>query len=138
MMTEVITNISQSEYELILSSDAIGYPLDGSRNYVLHLPPDIPSCKYWSLIVYDLRNRLIIKNQQLWPSVHSNCHNLAVNSDGSIDIWFGPEISSGREHNSIQTIRRQGWYAIFRLYDITDKLTVNDWAPGHIEQTVIM
>lgn len=138
MMTETIKNISQSEYELILSSDASGNPLNGSRNYVLRLSHDIPSCKYWSVIVYDLRSRLIIKNHQLWPSVHSNCHNLAVNSDGSIDIWFGPEIATGREHNSIQTIRRQDWYAIIRLYDITDKLTVNDWAPGHIEQTEIM
>ena len=121
------------EYELILSSDVRGNPLDGSRYYVLRLTRDIPACKYWSVIVYDLTNRLIIRNSQLWPSVHSNRQKLCVNDDGSVDICFGPEIPSGKESNWIQTINKRGWYLIIRLYDLNKKMSDMDWSPGQIE-----
>jgi hypothetical protein len=137
MLSDYNLKITEKDAEYTLSADNNSDPLEGGRNYRIHLPRDIPECNFWSVLVYDCRTRLIIKNKQLWPSVYSNCQNLAVNSDGSVDIWFGPEISSGREHNWIQTIKKRDWYAIIRLYDIKNKLTVKDWAPGHIEQVKI-
>ena len=133
MLPDNNLKLEQRNAEYTISSDNRGEPLEGGRRYLLRLVQDIPQCTYWSVIVYDSRTRLIIKNKQLWPSVHSNSHNLLVNPDGSVDVWFGPDIPSGNEHNWIKTNRKRGWYAIIRLYDLTDKLTVRDWAPGHIE-----
>jgi hypothetical protein len=119
------------EYELMLSSDVCGKPLDGSRNYVLRFPGNIPACKYWSVIVYDIKNRLIIRNSQLWPSIHSNRKDLCVNADGSVDICFGPKIPKGNESNWIQTIKNRSWFMIIRLYDLQTKMSA--WSPGQIE-----
>jgi hypothetical protein len=37
--------------------DAKGNPLDGSKTYKLHLPPNIPVKDFWSLIIYDSQTR---------------------------------------------------------------------------------
>ena len=79
-----------------ISTDARKNPLDGGRNYKLHLPPNIPVCNFWSLIVYDVQTHLMIQTEQSWPSVHSNCKKLLINPDGSVDVWLGPYSSDGQ------------------------------------------
>ena len=37
--------------------DAGGNPLDGGKNYRLHLPPNIPVKEFWSVIVYSDQTR---------------------------------------------------------------------------------
>ena len=50
--------------QYVLSVDKNGNPLDGSKNYKIHLPYDIPPNMFWSLIVYDLETKLIIQTDQ--------------------------------------------------------------------------
>jgi hypothetical protein len=125
--------IEQAECSFLISSDVDGKYLRGSMNYFLNLPAGMPSCRYWSVIAYDVRTGLIVKNNQLWPSVHGNCKNLIVNEDGSVNVYFGPDFLPGKEYNYIQTSKGRVWYMIFRLYDLTDIASVKDWCPGEIE-----
>jgi hypothetical protein len=120
--------------EHIVTSDSHGKSLSGDRNYKLHLPPGIPACNFWSVIVYDSQTRLIIKTDQPWPSVYSSCKRLAVNHDGSVDVWFGPKASPGKENNWIQTIPGKVWYMILRLYEPQEAWLNRTWQPGKIEQ----
>jgi len=106
--------------------------LDGSRNYLFHLPPDMPAANFWSVIVYDIQSQLIIQSGQAWPSVHSNSKKLVLNADESVDIWFGPEAPDGKENNWIQTIPGKDWQLIFRLYDLLEPLHDKTWAPREI------
>ena len=93
----------EQEYQHILSMDAAGRPLEGGKCYKLHLKQGIPASDFWSVIVYDNATNLIIRNDQLWPSVHSNSKKLLINQDGSVDVWFGPKLPAGKKCNWVQT-----------------------------------
>jgi hypothetical protein len=113
--------------------DASGKTLSGERNYRLHLPEDMPSCSFWSVIVYDSDTGLIIITDQSWPSVYSSCKKLLVNMDGSTDIWFGPAVHSRKEGNLIKTIPGKEWNMILRIYEPSEAGLNTIWKPGVIE-----
>jgi len=108
--------------------------LEGEKKYKFHLPPDIPASDFWSILVYDLSSRLLIHTDQPWPSVFSNVKNLVYNSDGSVDVWFGPEIIKGKESNWIKTEPGKKWYMILRLYYPLESWFDKRWKPGEIEE----
>jgi hypothetical protein len=122
--------------EVIRTTDAKGNPLEGDKNYVLHLPPDIPASNFWSVIVYDSQTCLMIRTDQSWPSVHSNCKRLVVNYDGSVDAWFGPVVPPGKENNWVKTLPGKRWFMIFRLYDPLETWFNKSWRPGEIEEII--
>ncbi len=128
----------EQEYQHILSKDATGRPLEGGKWYKLHLTPGIPASDFWSVIVYDNASNLIIRNDQLWPSVHSNCKKLVINPDGSVDIWFGPKMPAGKNCNWVQTNPGKGWHMILRLYYPLEPLLNKSWEPGEIEEVKII
>lgn len=104
---------------------------------MMHLPRIIPSCKFWSVILYEKLTGMIILTDQPWPSVHSNCKGLDVNTDGSVDIWFGPVNNAGEKQNFIKTNPGKNWLMIMRLYDLTKPVEDNEWKPGGIEEVII-
>ena len=124
----------EEELQYIATYDANGKALDGSRNYKIHLPPDIPASNFWSVIVYDNQTRLIIRTDQPWPSVFSSSKKLVVNRDSSVDVWFGPKAPHGNENNWIKTIPGKGWNMILRLYYPLEPWFDKSWRPGEIEE----
>jgi len=125
----------EENVEYILSKDADGHTLSGDKNYLFHLPPNIPAKDYWSVIVYDNQTNFIIKNDQSWPSVFSTSKRLVVNQDGSIDVRFGPKAPTGKENNWIQTIPGKDWTMALRLYGTLDSWFDQTWKLGEIETT---
>jgi hypothetical protein len=124
----------EEELQYFVSFDSNGNPLVGSKNYKFHLPPNIPASNFWSVIVYDKLTRLIIRTDQPWPSVHSQCSNLQVNPDGSVDTWFGPKAPAGKESNWVKTIPGKSWNMILRLYYPLESWFDKSWRPGEIEE----
>lgn len=115
------------------SLDSKGNPFDGGRTYKLHLPPNIPVKDFWSVIVYDCQTRSMLQTDQKGPSVTSLEPGFKTNSDGSVDVWFGPKAPAGMEKNWIQTIPGKGWFMILRLYGPLEPWFDKSWRPGEIE-----
>jgi hypothetical protein len=113
--------------------DADGQPLDGGKNYKLHLPPNVPIKEFWSVIVYTDQTRSMIQTDQRFPSVSSQTQGLLVNADGSVDVYFGPKAAAGKEKNWVQTIPGNGWNTILRLYSPLEPWFNKTWRPGEIE-----
>jgi hypothetical protein len=123
-----------SELQHIISHDSKGHLLEGGKKYKLHLPSNIPASDFWSIIVYDPLNHLIINTVQTWPSVFSSDKNLFYNKDGSVDAWFGPEPVEGKESNWIKTKPGMNWYMILRLYYPLESWFNKKWQPGAVEE----
>lgn len=113
--------------------DANDKPLDGGKNYKLHLPPNVPVKTFWSLIVYGAQTRSMVQTNQRFPSVSSQNKKLQVNPDGSVDVYFGPKPPSGKEANWVQTVSGQTWFTILRLYGPLAPWFDRTWRPGEIE-----
>jgi len=124
------------ELHHIISYDSKGKLLEGWKKYKFHLPSKIPASHFWSVIVYDSLDRLIIHNDQSWPSVHSNNKNLVFNNDGSVNIWFGPEAIRGQENNYVKTLPGKHWYMILHIYYPLESWFDKSWKPGEIEEII--
>ena len=68
--------------------DADGDHLEGSKNYKLHIPKDVPVALFWSVTVYDPVTASGLDNGQPFPSINT-MDKPAQNADDSTDIYFG-------------------------------------------------
>jgi len=120
-----------SQYSLA-TVDAEGKPLDGSRNYRLRYPPDVPAKDFWSVVIYDNQTRSLLQTDQRYPSISSQ-RGVEANRDGSYDIYFGPTAPKGKESNWIQTVPGKGFSVILRFYGPLEPWFDQTWRPGDIE-----
>ena len=109
--------------------------MDGGKNYILHLPPNIPAKDFWSVVVYDYQTRSWLQTDQQFPSISSQNKGLIINPDGSVEVFFGPRAPVGKENNWIQTIPGKGWFTVLRLYGPGKAWFDKTWKPGEIELT---
>ena len=117
----------------IATLDADMEYLDGSKNYKLHLPPDVPARDFWSIMVYDPQTRSMLQTDQQYPGLNNIKGETQANLDGSYDVYFGPEAPQGKEGNWIQTIPGKGFLVILRLYGPLEPWFEQTWRPGEIE-----
>jgi len=82
---------------------------------------------------FSLLSRSELQNGQPLPSV-SQYTDPNVNNDGSVDIYFSPEMPGGQERNWIQTVPGHGWFPIFRLYGPLEPFFDKTWELPDIER----
>ena len=125
-------NVGVGSYYLWTYKDSDGEFLDGANSYKLNIPANVPAKDFWSVLVYDPVSRSELKNGQPFPSV-SKYTNPKSNADGSVDVYFGPEMPTGQEKNWIKTVPGKGWFPIFRFYGPLEPLFEKTWVLSDIE-----
>jgi hypothetical protein len=114
--------------------DVDGNYLSGSNAYSLHVPANVPAANFWSVTLYDAANASGLDNGQPTPSIGS-LDDLEYNSDGSVDLYFAPQLPQGApESNWLRTVRGKGWFTLFRLYSPTEPFFDQSWKLNDFER----
>ena len=114
-----------------VARDADGNAFDGAHNYRMHIPADIPAALYWSVTAYDTGTRSQIHNGEEFSRISTFTKPLG-NPDGTIDLFFGPDVPDGQEANWIRTVPDQGWFILFRLYAPQQAYFDRTWKPDDL------
>jgi len=114
--------------------DKDGDWLDGGTNYVLHVPANAPAETFWSVTAYEVSTRTLINNKHEVAD-RSSRMDLAMNADGSVDIYFGPDKPAGEKvKNWIPTEAGRAWFPYFRLYSPKQAFLDRTWVLPDIEK----
>ncbi len=114
--------------------DKNGDAIDGAKSYRLHVPPNPPAGQFWSVTIYDLETRRPVENTQGLVDRSSRQADIAKNADGSVDLYFGPQVVKGHESNSLTTVPGRAWFALFRLYGPLQPYFDRSWRLPDIER----
>jgi hypothetical protein len=107
-------------------ADNTGGPLTGEHTYQLHVPPNVPASKFWSVTVYSLETSSFFPNSERL-TVDSLEQGLVKNADGSVDVYFGPTPPVGKESNWLLTPTGERWTPWFRFYGPQKALFDKTW-----------
>ncbi len=107
---------------------------DGAMTYRLHIPAGVPAKDFWSVVLYDPQTRSELQTGQPFPSKNQKRDGLGMNSDGSVDLYFGPRAPEGRQANWTQTVPGKSWFALLRLDGPTEAWFDKSWRPGEVEE----
>jgi hypothetical protein len=118
---------------LLTIADKDSQLLDGGTTYRLRVPANAPVRQYWSATVYDRVTHAPIRKAR-WPSRSSQTPGLQKNSDGSVDVYFGPDAPAGRKSNWVPTRADGGFEVLFRFYGPEKPLFEKTWRLPDIER----
>jgi hypothetical protein len=122
-----------AQFYLVSIRDKDGQGFDGSGTYRLRVPPNAPVEQYWSVTAYDRQTHALIKNMPR-ASRASNSTEMRKNSDGSIDVYFGPKAPDGKESNWVPTDPQRGFELMFRVYGPTKEFFERVWVLRDVEK----
>jgi len=122
--------VGQSSQYLWTPRDSSGEYLDGGKVYRLHLPPGIPVRLFWSVVVYDAVSRSMLENGA--SATVSQYSGPEINDDGSVYLFFSPDVPPGFERNWIRTVPGKGWFPLLRLCGPLPSFFSREWKPDDI------
>ena len=129
-ISSVVTYGDQTQY-LVGGQDSKGENLHGENNYVLNVPANAPVKLFWSALVYDNNTAAFVENTPK-AGVSSLDKGFITNTDGSVDIYFGPKAPKGKEANWAPTKAGVDYFLLFRFYGPTEALGQKTWVLGDL------
>jgi hypothetical protein len=128
-----LKHLGAGQFYLMTIRDKNGEPFDGGSTYHLGVEANAPVKLYWSATVYDRATHAFIRNLPR-PSRSSLSPDLQRNTDGSVDIWFGPRAAEGKEANWVPTKPGGEFEVLFRFYGPEKPLFDKAWQLPDIEK----
>lgn len=121
------------QFYMVNISDRAGKPLEGSRTYRLTVPPNPPVEQYWSVTAYDRETHALIRGMSR-SSLASNDTKVQRNSDGSVDVYFGPKAPVGKESNWVPSDPKRQFELLFRCYGPKKEFFEKAWKLPDVEK----
>jgi hypothetical protein len=111
-----VKNYGTATYYLDLAETPDGQWLDGSKNYKLTMPANVPVRDFWSITTYDLVTASYLRD--INPStIDSVTESVMKNHDGSVTIYFGPKLPEGaNKENWLPTDPDRRFFLLARFY----------------------
>jgi hypothetical protein len=128
-----IKRLGAGQFYTISIRDKDGDAFDGSKTYRLRVPANAPVEQYWSVTAYDRQTHALIKNMPR-ASRSSQIPDLQKNTDGSIDIFFGPKAPSGKDTNWVPTDPARKFELMARFYGPKKEFFEKKWALPDVEK----
>jgi hypothetical protein len=125
--------LGEGQFWIMTHKDKAGHVLDGGRSYRLRVPANAPIRQYWSITLYDRVTHAFIRNMP-FTSRSSQTPGLRKNSNGSVDLYFGPKAPKGWEANWAPTNRTRRFEAMARFYGPEPALFDHSWVLPDIER----
>jgi hypothetical protein len=66
--------------------------------------------------------------------ISSRTKGLVVNTDGSVDLYFGPKKPAGSNDNYVMTMQGKGWFTYFRFYGPKEAYFDRSWQLLDLEE----
>ncbi|MBB3699482.1 DUF1214 domain-containing protein [Flammeovirga yaeyamensis] len=110
-----IKNYGSATFYLDLAETTDGQWLDGSSNYKLVVPANVPVDNFWAVTTYDLETASYQREIDK-ATIDSNMSKVKKNKDGSTTIYFGPKAPKGKEANWLPTVEGRRFFLLFRFY----------------------
>jgi hypothetical protein len=110
-----VKNYGTATYYLDCAETADGEWLDGSKNYRLVMPANVPVQNFWAITTYDLETASYLRDIEP-SSIDSTMKEVKKNADGSVDIYFGPKSPKGKESNWLPTDPKRRFFLLARFY----------------------
>ena len=127
-----VKNYGSATFYLDNAETPDGQWLDGSKDYKLVVPPNVPVNDFWAVTTYDLETASYIRNMSK-NSIDSSLEGLKKNKDGSVTIYLGPKAPSGKEANWLPTEEGRRFFLLFRFYGPQKGVFDGSWELNDIE-----
>ena len=126
-------HLGAGQFYLFNIKDKGGQRFDGASTYKLTLPVNPPVRQYWSVTVYDAETHAFLHNV---PRLSASSQNpgLQKNTDGSVDIYFGPKAPTGKDSNWVPTDPNRKFELLFRAYGPTEAFFQKSWTLPDVEK----
>jgi len=127
-----VKNYGSATFYLDIAETPDGQWLDGSKNYRLNVPPNVPARDFWSVVAYDLETAAWIRDMPK-VGIASSTKGVTTNKDGSVDVYFGPKPPKGKEANWVPTAEGRRFFLLFRFYGPETAARDGSWELNDIE-----
>jgi hypothetical protein len=112
--------------------DNNGVFLRGDKSYKLRVGAKVPIKRFWAVTAYDPVSRSLLDSGG--NLTVGSLRDPAINSDGTVDIFFGPKKPEGvSEKNWIKTDPQKGFFAVFRFYGPLEGYLNKTWVLNDLE-----
>ena len=124
--------LGDKTFYLMSLRDSEGNLMDRKSTYRLRVSKDVPARDFWGAIVYSMKSKGFIEDVDRVGLGSQDSASMAINEDGTVDLYFAPEPPDGLESNWIPT--GEDFFLIFRLYGPEKALFDGSWRPNDIEK----
>ena len=129
-------HLGEGQFYLMTVKDKDGQNFDGGQGYRLNVPANAPVNQYWSATAYDRATHGLIRGMPR-SGRGSQSQGLQKNSDGSVDVYFGPTAPAGKETNWVPTNPSGQFEVLFRFYGPEKPLFDKTWKLPDIERIAV-